>query len=322
VEQIVTLTLNPVIDGAAEAEQVRPVRKVRTWGERYDPGGGGINAGRVIQELGGSALTVYLSGGCTGPVLDFLMETAGLRSRRVAIAGHTRVSHTVHEHRSGQEFRFVPQGPVVDPAEWEACLQVLKECDCRFLVASGSLPRGVPTDFYREVADIARKKGSQFILDTSGDALKAALQKRVHLVKPSLGELEGLLGCKLATPAEQEAGAAKLVTAGMAEMVALTLGRNGALLATPEGLWRVDGIAVPTKSAVGAGDSFLGAMTLALAQGKSSVDAFAWGVAAGTAAVMTVGTVLCRRSDVETIYRHIQEGGGPRLIARDIAGHS
>ena len=108
---IVTLTLNPAIDGAAEAEQIRPIHKIRTWAERYDPGGGGINVARVVQELGGSALAVYLSGGATGPILDALVQAAGIESRPIPIAGHTRVSHTVHEKSTGLEFRFVPEGP-------------------------------------------------------------------------------------------------------------------------------------------------------------------------------------------------------------------
>lgn len=313
-EQIVTLTLNPAIDGAAEAEQVRPIRKVRTWGERYDPGGGGINACRVIQELGGSSLAVYLSGGCTGPILDSLVQSAGLRSTRLPIAGHTRVSLTVHEHCSGQEYRFVPQGPIVEESEWRSCLDELEKCNFQFLLASGSLPRGVPTNFYSRVGQIARRKGAQVILDTSGDALRETLNQRVHLVKPSLGELEDLVGARLPSRTEQEAAAAKLVRTGLAEIVALTLGRNGAVLATSEGIWRLDAIEVGPKSAVGAGDSFLAAMTLTLAQGKSPLDAFAWGVAAGTAAVMTMGTELCRRTDVERIYREIQQRGGPQSV--------
>src|SRR3546814_385966 len=107
---IVTLTLNPAIDGAAEAERVRPIRKVRTWNERHDPGGGGINAARVVQELGGAASAIYLSGGTTGPVLDELVRSSGIESVRIPIADPTRVSHTVHERSSGLAFRFVPAG--------------------------------------------------------------------------------------------------------------------------------------------------------------------------------------------------------------------
>jgi 6-phosphofructokinase 2 len=231
-KRIVTLTLNPAIDGAAEAEQVRPIRKIRTWAERYDPGGGGINAARVIEELGGSVLAVYLSGGATGPILDDLVQASGIESRRIPTAGHTRVSHTVHETSTGLEFRFVPEGPSVTKAEWQACLSVLEGIDGDYLLASGSLPRGVPADFYAQVAAVAARKDMRFVLDTSGEALRQAAGKGLYLIKPSLGELEDLIGRKLSTPPDQASAVRDLIAAGAAQIIALTLGRDGAVLAT------------------------------------------------------------------------------------------
>jgi len=307
-KRIVTLTLNPAIDCAAEAQSVRPIRKIRTWGERYDPGGGGINVGRVIRELGGTALVIYLSGGTVGPVLDGLVRAAGIESQRIPITGDTRISHTVHERSSGLEFRFVPQGPTIERSEWEACLAALEEVECDYLVASGSLPRGAPEDFYAKVASLAAQKGALFALDTSGNALKATVERGVYLIKPSLGELEELVGRELPSAADQEEAVRKLIFNGAAEIVALTLGRDGALMGTKKGLRRLAGLKVTPKSAVGAGDSFLAAMTLGLAQGRSPGDAFALAVAAGTAAVLTAGTALCRRADVERIYAEITRG--------------
>ena len=309
-KEIVTITLNPAIDGAAEAKVVRPIRKIRTWGERYDPGGGGINVARVIQEMGGSAVAIYLSGGTTGPVLDALVRAAGIESKCISIADHTRISYTVHERSSGLEYRFVPEGPVVAASEWKACLAALEEIDCEYLVASGSLPRGVPDNFYVQVASVAARKGTKLVLDTSGDALRNATDRGgVHLIKPSLGELEQLMGRKLSKPADQETAARGLIDAGAADIVTLTLGRDGALLATRSTLRRLEGLRVAAKSAVGAGDSFLAAITLGLAQDRDPEDAFALAVAAGTAAVLTMGTELCRRADVERIYEGIKQGG-------------
>ncbi|SCY80873.1 1-phosphofructokinase family hexose kinase [Microvirga guangxiensis] len=304
-ERIVTLTLNPAIDGAAEAEQVRPIRKIRTWAERYDPGGGGINAARVIKELGGAALAIYLSGGATGPILDDLVKASGIESRRIPIVGHTRISHTVHERSTGLEFRFVPEGPSVAQEEWQACLSILESIEGSYLLASGSLPRGVPADFYVQVAKVAARKGIRFVLDTSGDALRQAVGHGLYLIKPSLGELEDLVGRTLSTPREQDAAVQELIASGAAEIVALTLGRDGALLGTRDRLLRIEGLKVTPKSAVGAGDSFLGAMTYGLAQGHSVEEAFALGMAAGTATVLTEGTELCRRADVERLYEDI-----------------
>ena len=126
-------------------------------------------------------------------------------------------------------------------------------------------------------------------------------KSRVFLVKPSLGELEKLVGRKLDENGARQA-AADIVARGAAEIVAVTMGADGALLATSSGVLRVPAIPVRVRSAVGAGDSFLGAMVWALSQGKATEEAFRFGVAAGAAKVMTPGTKLCKRSDVLDLF--------------------
>lgn len=308
---IVTLTLNPSIDGSSEAQTVRPIHKVRTTNERYDPGGGGINVSRVVQALGGASFALYLAGGATGSVLDSLLAKDGIAGRRIAIQDHTRVSHTVFERSTGLEYRFVPEGPEVRPSEWQDCLDVLDRMDCEYLVASGSLPRGVPTDFYSRIAAIAREKGAKFVLDTSGEALRETLAGGgIHLVKPSLGEFEQLVGRSLRDPGAQEEAAMEFVLSGKAELLAVTMGHEGALLAQASGPLRLPALEAEVRSAVGAGDSFVASMTLALARGASPEEAFRWGIAAGTAAVLTPGTELCRREDVERLFAQIAQERG------------
>jgi 6-phosphofructokinase 2 len=300
---IVTITLNPTIDSSCQADEVHPVRKIRTSEERYDPGGGGINVARVIRELGGEAIAVYLAGGVTGQVLNDMLERSGMQRRLVPIAGNTRVSHVVYERSSGQEYRFTPQGPAIQASEWRACLDELEGLNPDYFVASGSLPRGVPDDFYVHAARIAKRKGARFVLDTSGEALRAALAAGVFLVKPNLRELETMVGRSLRSAPDQEAAAREAIEQGQAEIVTVSLGADGALLATREGCLRLAAPEVEPKSAVGAGDSFVAAMTLGLAQGRTPEDAFVLAVATGTATVLTMGTELCRREDVERIYR-------------------
>jgi len=301
---IVTLTLNPSIDGSSEAETVRPIHKVRTSNERYEPGGGGINVTRVIRELGGSSLALYLAGGVTGAVLEELLAGSGIAGRRVAIKDHTRVSHTVFERSTGLEYRFVPEGPEVEPSEWQECLAMLSTLECEYLVASGSIPKGVPADFYVRVATIARERGMKLVLDTSGQALRETISAGgVHLAKPSLGEFEQFIGCSLKNPKAQEDAAMEVVRAGRVDLLAVTMGHEGALLARASGVTRLPALEVEVRSAVGAGDSFVAAMTVALARGTTPEEAFRWGIAAGTAAVLTPGTGLCKRSDVERLFR-------------------
>ena len=297
-QSILTVTLNPTIDGAAEAEEIRPLHKIRTSNERYSAGGGGINVARVINALGGEAAAIYLAGGATGAVLESLVAQAGLAGEAVRISAETRIAHAVFERKSGLEYRFVPEGPHITRSEWEACRAAIVDRSWHFLVASGSLPPSAPVDAYAELAQLARHRQAQFVLDTSGPALAAALEERVFLVKPSLGELEALVGHPLGDDEARFAVAEELVATGKAAVVALSLGRDGALLVTKAARLRLRPPPVEARSAVGAGDSFVAAMTLALARGEPIARAFAYGVAAGTAAVLAPGHEPPRAADV------------------------
>ncbi|MDH4075923.1 MAG: 1-phosphofructokinase family hexose kinase [Acidimicrobiia bacterium] len=302
---IVTLTLNPSIDAACQADTVQPIHKIRTSGERFDAGGGGINVARVIRELGGDALAVYFAGGITGKALNEMVEADGLPCRSIQIAGMTRISNVVYERSSGLEYRFVPSGPHLDQSELDRCLAEIATLDADYVVVSGSVPSSVSSDFYVEVGKVVTGAGGRLVLDTSGEALHHTLAQGVYLVKPNLRELESLAGRPLLSSDEQAAAAQELVAAGNAEIVTVSLGAEGALLATSAGCQWLRGPQVEVKSAVGAGDSFVGAMTLGLAQGRPPEDALALAVATGTATVLTMGTELCRRSDVERIYQRL-----------------
>lgn len=300
---IATLTMNPAIDVAYEADRVMHTHKVRSRQERYDPGGGGINVARVIARLGGTARAHYLAGGATGTALDALLDRHELVRSRIDIAGETRVSTSVFERTSGKEFRFVPRGPTVNLEECRACLAHLEQIECDYLVASGSLPQGAPDGFYNQVGVLARRRNMSFVLDTSGPALKHGLADGgIFLVKPSLGELQHLVGRPLPDVGTIAAAALEIIKSDRAEYVAVTMGHEGALLAHHSGILHAPALPVDAKSAVGAGDSFLAAMIFALATHRNPVDAFRYGLAAGAAAVQTPGTDLCHRSEVERIY--------------------
>ena len=304
--RIVTLTMNPTVDIASDADAVRPVRKVRTRDETFDPGGGGVNVSRVLRELGADTLAVVTAGGVSGRLLEELLDGGGVPRASIPTAGRTRISYTVHDLGAKQEYRFVPEGPVLEEREWRAALAALNVSDGGWIVASGSLPRGVPEDFYARAAADAKRRGRRFVLDTSGVPLRAALGHGLALIKPSRGEFEALVGAALATPEAQDAAALRLARDGSAEMVAVTLGHEGAILAEPSGsVLRLPALEVPALGAVGAGDSFLAAMVFALSRGDSPREAFALGMAAGAAAVMRPGTAHPRAEDVQALRRRI-----------------
>jgi 6-phosphofructokinase 2 len=303
-EPIVTLTLNPALDIASEAHGVRPGHKARTTNEHIDPGGGGINVARTIHVLGGNVLAVMLAGGLTGNYLQELLAEEGVLTRAVPIAGRTRLSITIHDRANGDELRFVAEGPEVTAAECTAVLSELDALPWRWLVASGSLPRGVADDFYNQIARLAHARGGHFALDTSGSALLRT--EGATLIKPSLSELSFLAGHNLNDRAAQIAAARDLIAKNVTTMVALTLGSEGAVLITADDAWMMPALPVIEQSSVGAGDAFLGAMVMALAAGEPPEQALGWGIAAGAAAASGMGTARLSRPGFENLRAQTQ----------------
>ena len=305
---ILTVTPNPAIDVSGATPVVTPEHKLRCTDVRRDPGGGGINVARVLTRFGARCAALYPAGPNLGRLLRELLDQEGVPSIPIDIAGETRESFTVLEHSSGREYRFVLPGPQLAPGEWEACLDGFASLDeaPAWVVGSGSLPAGVPQDFFARLARVARDRGARMVLDTSGPPLAAALEQGVYLVKPNLRELRELTGEALEAEADWVRAARSLVLVGKAEVVALSLGHRGALLATHDAVLRAPALQVDIASTVGAGDSFVAAMLWRLASGASLEDAFRHGIAGGTAALLAPGTRLAFPQDTTRLARQVE----------------
>ena len=302
-ETILTLTLNPSIDESVSVERIEEERKLRCSPPRYEPGGGGINISRVIRILGGRSTALFARGGPPGQILERALVEGGLDCRPIPISGWTRINFAVMERATNRQFRFNLPGPHLD-GEAEPILELLERWDPApgWLAASGSLPPGMPSDFYARLAQLARKRKIRLLVDGSGAALRSACEAGVSLLKPNLHELEELTGKSARSEPEQAEAAQTLIREKAAEAVAVSLGAAGALLAPPEGILRVKSPDVPVASRIGAGDSMAAGWLLALARGRPMAEAFRFGAAAGAATVMTPGTELCRRADVERLF--------------------
>jgi len=306
-KSILTLTMNPTIDVGASVMHVYSEHKLRCEQVRNDPGGGGINVSRAIKKLGGASTAIYYCGGPTGLMLRTLLDAEELDHRPIIIEGWTRQDVTISEIATDQQYRFIMPGPALSQTDWHLALDLFEALDPfpELVVASGSLPPGVPLDFYGRVAHLVQQKGSRLIIDTSGQALSAAIETGVYLIKPSLHELSLLSKRSVNHEAEQENTALRIVHDKGCEAVVVSLGPAGILLATQKGCLRIRSPNVPVCSKVGAGDSMVAGITLALARDYSLQDAARFGVAAGAAAVMNPGTELCRREDTERLYEHM-----------------
>ena len=305
--RFVTFTPNPALDLSTAVDRLVGSHKLRCAAPEVHPGGGGINVARVLHRLGGEVLALYPAGGATGERLHALLAAEGVPDRPLPIAGETRESLTVLARDSGQEYRFVLPGPRLSDAEWQAALTHLQTLPSAptWLISSGSLPPGVADDGHAQVARLAQHIGARMVVDSSGAALSAALAQGVWLVKPSLRELSDLAGTPLSTRAEQKQAARDLIGRGHAQVVALSLGAEGALLVTADQCLQADALPVPVAGSVGAGDSFLAGLIWALDRQAHPAQALATAMAAGAAAVMRTGTLLCQSVDVERMQQEV-----------------
>jgi len=312
--KIVTLTLNPSLDKHTYTERLVPDKKLRCDEPDYEPGGGGINVSRAIKIMGGESLAIYVAGGAAGDQIEKLLQEEGIEQRVIRTENPTRENLTVVEKSTSNQFRFGMPGSDIGEKALEECIQILKDLpdDVEFLVASGSLPPGVSDDYYGLIAEIAEDKNLKYIVDTSGKALEKAAEKGMYLLKPNLGELSSLAGKDEISALEQEEIAQEIIRNGKAEILVVSLGPRGAMLATKDQIEYVVPPTVKQKSTVGAGDSMVAGIVLSLSRGEDLRDVVKRGVAAGTAATMTAGTELCRNEDVEAILEWLNktEGSG------------
>jgi 6-phosphofructokinase 2 len=306
--KIVTLTPNPAIDLCTSIDRVVPTRKLRCTTLRRDPGGGGINVARVVKRLGGDVEAIIPAGGMTGRLLRLLIDQEGIANQIIETEADTREDFFVSELNTELQYRFILPGQPLREPEWRGCLSALAASKPapEFVVASGSLPPGVPPDFYAEAAAVARRLGAKFLLDTSGAPLAAAVSQRLYLIKPNLNEMSELAGADLATQDDWLAVARAMIKSKKIEMIALSLGHLGALLVTGKQAFRAWALPITPLSATGAGDSFLGGLAFGLANGGTLADSFRLAVAAGGAALLNEGTELCKPADVYRLAGQVE----------------
>ncbi|MEX2592662.1 MAG: 1-phosphofructokinase family hexose kinase [Anditalea sp.] len=303
--KIVTLTLNPALDKSTAIDSLQPDKKLRCEVPTYEPGGGGINVSRAIKILGGQSLAIYAGGGPAGDKIQELLEQEGVDQHCIPIKNPTRENLVVMEKSTKNQYRFGMPGSEMSEKELQECLDAIKDLpnEVEYLVASGSLPLGAPDDFYGEIAKMAQDKNIKYVIDTSGNALVKAAGPGVCIMKPNLGELSQLAEKEEITGMEQEEIAQKIIKDEKASILIVSLGARGAMVATKDTIEYVIPPTVKQNSTVGAGDSMVAGIILSMSRGDELRDAIKWGVAAGTAATMTPGTELCRKKDVEKIFK-------------------
>ena len=306
---ILTVTLNPTLDVSTSVDRLINHAKLRCSTEQEQVGGGGINVAQVIHSLGGHCQAMLPAGGTRGQEIMTRLNDSGLSLVTTTIDQQNRECFNVFESSTGHEYRFVLPGPTLSVAEQDACIAaVLETLPTQFLVLSGSLPPGVPDDFYAQLIRAVRAKAPHLpvVLDASGQALRHALDAGVYLFKPSGEELGALIGQTPATTLDCVASCRALIRQGKAQIVALTLGAQGSIMVTDTHAWQVKPLPVPVTSTVGAGDSFVGGLVWSLTQTPDLEQAARIATACSGAALQTQGALRFDKQHVLSISQSVQ----------------
>lgn len=303
--KIITLTINPALDKSAKVDGLIPTQKLKCHSIDYQPGGGGINISRMLKRLGTDTNCMLTSGGDTGKYLTELLIKETVKPEIIPVNAWTRENLSVVDTQSNLQYRFGMPGNELSKTEILAIKNLLlKKVNSEdILVLSGSLAENVPADYYAQLIKLFADKNVKIIIDTSGPALKEALNENVFLMKPNQRELAQLAGKEFLYTAEQEAIAVELINAKKAQYVVVSLGARGAFLACKEGVFYKSTPSVKVKSTIGAGDSMVAGLIYGIQNSFPPEKILKYGVACGVATTMSEGTTLGTKENIDTVLK-------------------
>ncbi|HEU5100122.1 MAG TPA: 1-phosphofructokinase [Roseiflexaceae bacterium] len=304
---IITVTPNPALDRTLTVPQIVFDEMVRASDSRLDLDGKGVNVSKALGQLGLSTLLLGFAGGATGEMLERRLREQGFATDFTRVAGETRTNTMILDATNTRYVKANEPGPTLRPAELAT---FFSQARARLApgdtwILSGSLPPGTPDGFYAELVSLIQSGGARALLDTSGEPLRLGCAARPYLAKPNAGEAQALTGEPIDGEATVRRAALYFLDRGV-ELVALSLGADGLLLAARDQAARARPPRVHALNPVGAGDALLAGIAWALEQRLDLAELARWGVASGTAAAMRAGTDSAARSAVEALHAQVQ----------------
>jgi len=280
---------------------------LRVKSSRFDPGGKGINVSRVIRELGGESVAMGFAPGGLGRYIEQTLKEDGIQCDFVYTKGEARTNITILDESRHINTILSDPGPDTDARYVKQLLSKLRKRlrANDWLVVAGSIPPPVAPEIYAEIISMARATWVHTVLDADGAALAAGVAAGPEMVKGNRRELERLLDRHLDDESSTLKAAQTLREMAIRTAV-VTRGREGAIAVSDEGAWRGVAPRVRAVSAVGSGDGFLAGVTLTLSRGGTMEEALRLGVGAGTACVLTPGTELCHRREVDLLQPRVR----------------
>jgi 1-phosphofructokinase family hexose kinase len=303
---IVTLTVNPALDRTISVDRLAFEDRAYIDSRHVSPGGRGINAACVIHGFGGKVLAIFPSGGKNGKCFEELLGKHGYPAVAVPIEEEIRTNLAITD-RQGLTVSLNERGPKLEKAEVERLEKAVQKHleGAAWLLLSGSLPPGVPSNFYARLIGMARRKKVRTLLDTDGDPLREGVEASPTVVCPNQPEAERLLNRALVTRNHFLDAAARIRAMGP-QMVVLSLGSRGAMGAVEGALIEAIPPRVEVLCPIGAGDALAAAFAWSMERTNDFTDALRWGVSSGTASAMLPGLRTASLAQSKEIYQQVE----------------
>lgn len=301
---IVCLSLNPCLDKALSLPHFSLDAPNRVSVERVDLGGKGINVARVLGVLKQPCRLIGFD--YTGAPVAQAMNAVGVEHALVPLDASLRVNLKLQEQETGRILEINEAGAPIGNEELRQITALLHLPQGSWAALSGSLPPGAPPETYRDLCRLLHQRGCRVAVDCDGPALRHALDAAPDLIKPNAQEFAALTGADPLNPVSVQAACQTLHQQGVG-MICLSQGPAGAILSTHSGFWHCPAADVPVCSAMGAGDSMLAGLLIALTRGDAPQEALRYASAVAGAAVMQPGTQPCRPQDVERLLARQRE---------------
>lgn len=304
---IATITLNPTIDRTITVYGLVLDDANRWTSLRRYAGGKGIDVSRAIHEMDGRTTAYGFIGGDTGRAVEILLDEEGVPYSFTPIARETRTNFIISDTKTAKQTRIDAPGPRISKKELQRFEDRLRRIDPKpeLMVIGGSVPPGIPDNIYYDIVQECKEFNVSCILDSAGEWLKEGIKAKPCLIKPNVREAEELLDTELPTEEDIIKAALKLVDMGI-QIATISLGKEGIIAATKESMVKATPPPVKVRSAVGAGDCTIAGLAIKLAQREPLIEACRLAVAMGTAAVLTPGTELCHKEDVEELLPQVK----------------
>lgn len=303
---ILTVTLNPAVDKSYYIDKLIHGEVIRVNEIIQTAGGKGINVAKISKLLRNSVVATGFLGGRSGGYIDSFLKKAGILTSFISVDNETRTCVNINDKESSHQTVLLEPGTAISAEKQEEFVAHYAELikDCRIVVLGGSIPPGIGYDFYPRLIKIAKDEGKPIVLDSSGETLRAGIRACPTIIKPNREELSAYLDRDINSIEEIVAAAKDIQNTGI-DTVIVSLGKDGAVFVTKDGIYRGITPNVKIVNTVGCGDSLVAGFVTGLIKKEPIEETIKLAMAVSTANALSreIGSFV--QTDLEDLLSKV-----------------